>query len=47
MEALSTFIVAPFKNYDICKAIDSEMVMDEVKLSEKSGSKSGEWVTEK
>jgi molybdenum cofactor biosynthesis enzyme len=30
MEALSTIIVAPFTNYDICKAIDSEMVINEV-----------------
>jgi cyclic pyranopterin phosphate synthase len=30
--------------YDMCKAVDRGMIMGEIKLLEKSGGKSGDWL---
>ncbi len=43
MEALTAVSVAALTLYDMCKAIDREMVMDEIRLERKSGGRSGEW----
>ena len=47
MEALTAVQIALLTIYDMCKAVDRGMVMGEVKLLEKSGGKSGDWLTEK
>ena len=47
MEALTAVQVALLTIYDMCKAVDRGMVMGDVKLLEKSGGKSGDWVAEK
>ena len=47
MEALTATSVALLTIYDMLKAIDRGMVMDDIKLIEKHGGKSGSWVTEK
>jgi cyclic pyranopterin phosphate synthase len=44
MEALTAVQVSLLTIYDMCKAVDRGMVMSDVKLLEKSGGKSGEWV---
>ena len=44
MEALTAVQVALLTIYDMCKAVDRGMVINDVKLLEKSGGKSGEWV---
>jgi cyclic pyranopterin phosphate synthase len=44
MEALTAVQVALLTIYDMCKAVDRGMVMGDIKLLEKSGGKSGEWV---
>ena len=41
MEALTAASVAALTVYDMCKAIDREMVIERVRLEEKSGGKSG------
>jgi len=43
MEALVAVAAAGLVIYDMCKAIDREMVVDAVHLVRKSGGKSGEW----
>jgi len=43
MEALTAAAVACLTVYDMCKAVDREMVIEDVKLLEKSGGRSGEW----
>ena len=40
MEALTAVSVAALTVYDMCKAIDREMVIAEIKLIEKTGGKS-------
>jgi cyclic pyranopterin phosphate synthase len=47
MEALTAVLVALLTIYDMCKAVDRGMVMGDIKLLEKSGGKSGEWVAGK
>ena len=47
MEALTAVQVALLTIYDMCKAVDRGMVMGDIKLLEKSGGKSGEWVAGK
>ena len=47
MEALTAVQVALLTIYDMCKAVDRGMVMNDVKLLEKSGGKSGTWVADK
>lgn len=44
MEALTAVQVALLTIYDMCKAVDRGMVMREIKLLEKHGGKSGDWV---
>jgi cyclic pyranopterin phosphate synthase len=44
MEALSAVSVALLTIYDMCKAVDRGMVMEGVRLMEKRGGKSGEFV---
>jgi len=41
MEALTAVSVAALTIYDMCKAIDKEMVIGDIKLLKKSGGKSG------
>ena len=43
MEALTAVTVAALTVYDMCKAIDRGMVIEEVRLLEKAGGKSGEY----
>ena len=44
MEALTAVSVAALTIYDMCKAIDRSMKIDEIKLNKKTGGKSGEWI---
>ncbi len=44
MEALTAVSVGLLTIYDMCKAVDREMVIGEVRLLEKKGGKSGHWV---
>ena len=43
MEALTAVQVGLLTIYDMCKAIDRGMVIDDVRLLEKRGGKSGSW----
>ena len=43
MEALTAVNLALLTVYDMCKAMDRGMEMDEVRLVEKSGGRSGHW----
>jgi cyclic pyranopterin monophosphate synthase len=47
MEALTSVNIGLLTIYDMCKAADRGMVMSEIKLLEKHGGKSGDWVSEK
>lgn len=47
MEALVATSIAALTIYDMCKAIDKEIVIDEIKLVYKSGGKSGEFKRKK
>jgi cyclic pyranopterin phosphate synthase len=44
MEALTAVQVGLLTVYDMCKAVDRGMVIEGVRLLEKRGGKSGEWV---
>ncbi|NKI94431.1 cyclic pyranopterin phosphate synthase [Rhizobacter sp. SG703] len=44
MEALTAVQVGLLTVYDMCKAVDRGMVMGEIRVLEKSGGKSGDWV---
>jgi len=44
MEALTAVSVAALTIYDMCKAVDKEMVIGEIRLQEKHGGKSGSFV---
>ena len=46
MEALTAVQVALLTIYDMCKAADRGMIITDVKLLEKQGGKSGQWVAE-
>ena len=46
MEALCATQVALLTIYDMCKAVDRGMVIDQVRLEEKFGGKSGSWKRE-
>lgn len=41
MEALTAVTVAALAIYDMCKAIDREMIISDIKLMRKNGGKSG------
>ena len=43
MEALTAASVAGLTIYDMCKAVDKEMIISDIQLETKSGGKSGEW----
>jgi len=43
MEALTAASVAALTVYDMCKAVEKGMVIESVRLLEKSGGKSGDW----
>ncbi len=43
MEALTAASVAALTLYDMCKAVDKAMVIDNVRLLDKQGGKSGHW----
>ena len=45
MEALTAVTVAALTVYDMCKAVDRAMRIEQVRLMRKSGGKSGEWVS--
>jgi cyclic pyranopterin phosphate synthase len=44
MEALTAVQVGLLTIYDMCKAVDRGMVMTDVKILEKHGGKSGDWI---
>ena len=46
MEALTAASIAALTVYDMCKAVDRFMVIDNVQLLEKKGGKSGHWFLE-
>ena len=43
MEALTACSVTALTIYDMCKAMDKSITIDEIKLLEKTGGKSGNW----
>jgi cyclic pyranopterin phosphate synthase len=43
MEALTGASVAALTLFDMCKAVDKSMVIDGIKVLEKTGGKSGDW----
>lgn len=47
MEALTAVQIALLTIYDMCKAVDRGMMMQQIGLLKKSGGKSGEWVRPK
>lgn len=46
MEALTAVSLAALTIYDMCKAVDKGMVIEEIKLMEKYGGKSGTYIRE-
>jgi cyclic pyranopterin phosphate synthase len=46
MEALTAVSVAALTIYDMCKAVDRGMRIEDVRLLRKSGGRSGDWVCE-
>ena len=46
MEALTAVQIGLLTIYDMCKAADRGMVMGEIRVLEKHGGKSGDWVAE-
>ncbi len=46
MEALTAVSVAALTIYDMCKAIDKEMKIGDIRLIKKTGGKSGEYIRE-
>lgn len=46
MEALTAVSVAALTIYDMCKAVDKNMVIGEIKLLKKTGGKSGTFIRE-
>lgn len=44
MEALMAASAAALTLYDMCKAVDKGMIIDQVQLLEKKGGKSGHWI---
>ena len=46
MEALTATTVALLSVYDMCKAVDRGMRIENIRLLEKSGGKSGHWVAD-
>lgn len=46
MEALTAVSLAALTIYDMCKAVDKGMVIEEIKLMKKTGGKSGDFIRE-
>lgn len=46
MEALTAASIAALTLYDMCKAVDRGMVVEQVRLLEKKGGRSGHWQAE-
>ena len=46
MEALTAVSLALLTIYDMCKAVDKDMIMGDIKLIKKTGGKSGEYIRE-
>ena len=46
MEALTAVSIAALTIYDMCKAVQKDMVIDRIRLLRKTGGKSGEFVRE-
>lgn len=46
MEALNAVTTAALTIYDMCKAVDKDMVIENVRLIKKTGGKSGEYIRE-
>ncbi|MGH8486199.1 MAG: cyclic pyranopterin monophosphate synthase MoaC, partial [Pseudomonas sp.] len=46
MEALTAASVAALTIYDMCKAVDRGMIIDSVRVLEKTGGKSGHYLAE-
>jgi molybdenum cofactor biosynthesis enzyme len=44
MEALTAAATAALTIYDMCKAVDRGMVIEDVRLLSKEGGRSGRWV---
>ena len=44
MEALTMVSIAGLTIYDMCKSMDKSMVIGEIRLVEKHGGKSGDWI---
>lgn len=44
MEALTAVSLAALTIYDMCKAVDKDMIIGDIKLIRKSGGKSGEYI---
>jgi cyclic pyranopterin phosphate synthase len=47
MEALTTVQIGLLTIYDMCKAVDRGMIMENIHVVEKHGGKSGSWTVEK
>ena len=47
MEALTAVSVGLLTIYDMCKAVDRGMIINNIGLKEKSGGKSGTWTADK
>lgn len=46
MEALTAVSAAALTVYDMCKAVQRDMVIDDIRLLRKSGGQSGDFVRE-
>ena len=44
MEALTAVQIALLTVYDMCKSVDRGMTMQDIRLTRKTGGKSGEWI---
>jgi cyclic pyranopterin phosphate synthase len=44
MEALTAVQIGLLTIYDMCKAVDREMIISEIRVREKRGGKSGDWL---
>ncbi|NLW23012.1 MAG: cyclic pyranopterin monophosphate synthase MoaC [Tissierellia bacterium] len=44
MEALTAVSIAALTIYDMCKAVDKDMVIEDIKLLKKTGGKSGDYI---
>lgn len=44
MEALSAVSITALTIYDMCKAVDKNMIIEDIRLIKKSGGKSGEYI---